>query len=176
MNWRRLGIALMVVGLLLGATGTYSAISVDADRGFGFAAPADDPNDKDANYFDTKDRTDSDTAITEWPASILRVYNQFGQPVVGAEVAIVDIAPVNETANHTTTNSSAVVVDEGGFSAGSTVDAGSEAPIYVLCNPDFTETVDADHEITVSVVVEGTDSGAEISLDRTVTAAVECNT
>ena len=176
MNWRRLGVALMLVGLLLGATGTYSAVSLDADRGFGFGAPADDPNDKDANYFDTKDRTDPDTTIVNWGTSILRVYNQFGQSVGATETAVVAIEPVNASANHTTTNRSAVLIADSGFSAGDTVDAGSEAPIRAACNPDYNETVDADHRITVSVVVEGQDSGAIISLDRTVTAAVECNT
>lgn len=176
MNWRRLGIALMVVGLLLGATGTYSAISVDADRGFGFAAPPDDPNDKDDNYFDTKDRTDPDTAVGEWGTSVLRVYNQFGQPLTATEVVVTDITPVNASANATTTDRSAVIVDQYGFSSGRTVDADNEAPIRLKCNPEFNETVSADHEITVSVVVEGDDSGAVISLDRTVTATVECNT
>lgn len=175
MNWRRLGVALMLVGLLLGATGTYSAVSVDADRGFGFGAPADDPDDKDPNFFDTKDRTDPDTTIVNWGTSVLRVYNQFGQSVRSTETAVTGIEPVNASANHTTTNSSAVLVVDSGFSAGDTVDAGSEAPIRAACNPDYNRTVDAKHAITVSVVVEGVESGTEISLDRTVTATVECN-
>ena len=175
MNWRRLGVALMLVGLLLGATGTYSAISVDADRGFGFGAPADDPNDKDANYFDTKDRTDPDTTIGAWGTSVLRVYNQFGQAVTANEVRVTEIRPVNASANHTTTDSSAVQVNQYGFSTGRTLDAGNEAPIRLQCNPDHNRTVRGDHEITVSTVVEGIDSGTEISLDRTVTAGVECN-
>lgn len=55
------------------------------------------------------------------------------------------------------------------------VDAGNEVPIRLECNPEFNETADARHEVTVSTVVEGEDSGAEMSLDRTVTANVECN-
>lgn len=175
MNWRRLGVALMLVGLLLGATGTYSAVSLDADRGFGFGAPADDPNDKDANYFDTADRTASYTTIDDWPKTVLAVFNQFGQPVRASEVAVTEVRPVNASATNTTTDSSAVLIADSGFSAGDTVDAGSEAPIRAACNSEYNETVDADHRITVSVVVEGQDSGAVISLDRTVTAAVECN-
>jgi hypothetical protein len=175
MNWRRLGVALMLVGVLFGATGTYSAISVDADRGFGFDAPADELNDKDANYFDTKDRTDPDTTIGDWGTSVLRVYNQFGQPLTATELRVTDVMPVNASANGTTTNSSAVVVNEYGFSVGRTVDAGNEAPIRLECNPAYNGTVDARHEIALSIVVKGEDSGAEISLDRTVTANVQCN-
>lgn len=175
MNWRRLGVVLMVVGLVLGATGTYSAATVDADRGFGFGAPADDLDDKDDNYFDTKDRTDPDTAISEWGASVLRVYNQFGQPLTATELRITDVEPVNASANDTTTNSSAVVVDDAAFATGRTLDAGTEAPVRAVCNDAYDERVDADHEITVSIVVVGEDSGAEISLDRTVTSPVDCN-
>lgn len=136
-----------------GATGTYS-ISVDADRGFGFDASTDDLNDNDANYVDTKDRTAPDTTIGDWGTSVLRVCNQFGKPLTATELRVTDVTPVNASADGTTTNSTAVVVNEDSFSVG--------------------RTVDARHGITVSVV-EGGDSGAGISLGRTVTANVRCN-
>jgi len=176
MNWRRLGVALMLVGLLVGATGTYSAISVDADRGFSIGAVGDDPDDMDPNYFDTKDRTDSETAVSRYPATLLRVYNNFGQQVTASELSVTAIAPVNASANDTTTDPDAVsIVDQYSFSEGSSLSAGGDAPVDARCNPDYNQTVRGDHEITVSIVVVGEDSGAEISLDRTVTAPVECN-
>jgi len=175
MTWLRLGVALMLVGLVLRATGTYSAISLDAERGFGFGAPADDLDDKDDNYFDTMDRPDPDTTIGNWGTSVLRVYNQFGQSVTANEVRVTEIEPVNTSTNDTTTDRSAVQVNQDSFSAGRTLDPENEAPIRLQCDDDYTETVRGKHEITVSTVVEGNDSGTVISLDRTITADAECN-
>ncbi|GAB7093809.1 hypothetical protein JCM30237_09610 [Halolamina litorea] len=175
MNWRRLGVALMLVGLAVGATGTYSAVSLDADRGFSIGAAGDDPDQQNANYFDTADRTASYTTIGDWPKTVLAVFNQFGQPVTATEVAVVDLQPVNASANNTTTNRSALSVADSAFSKGSTLGAGNDAPVAIECNPDYNNTVRGDHEIGLSLVVVGDDSGAEIALDRTVTATVECN-
>lgn len=177
MNWRRLGVALMLVGVLFGATGTYSAISIDADRGFDVGAATDELDDKNANYFDVKDMTDPDNPIrnNSWGTSVLRVYNQFGRPLTATDVSITEVTPVNASANETTTDSSAVVPLENAFSSGTTIQPKEGAPVRARCNPDFDAPVDAEHEITVSIVVENSDSGTTFSLDRTVTAPIECN-
>lgn len=178
MNWRRVGVALMLVGMLFGATGTYSAVSVDADRGFGFQAPTDDPNDEDGNYFDTADDTRSYTTISSNPyGRVLRVFNHFTEPLTATQVELTGIEPVNASQPNTTTDAAAVEVITGdsNFDVGDTVPRGGQAVISLRCAPSFDGTVDAEHELTVSVVVEGEESGTEFSLDRTVTAAVECN-
>ena len=180
MNWRRLGVALMLVGVLFGATGTYSAISIDADRGFdiGATGAADDVDGQDPNYFDGVDATTKYTTISSNPyGRVVRVFNHFGEPVRAEQVELVAIEPVNASRANTTTDSSAVSVISGdsNFDAGDTVGVDDQAVVSLTCSPSFNATVSGEHELTVSIVVQGVESGTEVSIDRTVTAPVECN-
>jgi hypothetical protein len=105
------------------------------------------------------------------------VFNHFTEPLTATRVEFVGIQPVDPGANNTTTNTSAIQVVDGAntFNAGDTVDPAGDAEISLTCNPAFNETVDAEHELTVAVAVEGAESDTRISLERTVTAKVECN-
>jgi len=168
----------MAVGLLFAATSTYGAGMISADRMGEVSSVGDDPKEEDNNYFDTADRTVSYTDIDEDGAVVLLVFNHFTEPLTATRVAFTDIEPVDPGANNTTTDSSAVqVVDgENTFNPGDTVDPGGDGRISLACNPEFNETVDAEHELTVAVAVEGTESDTRFSLQRTVTADVKCNT
>lgn len=177
MNWRRVSIALMAAGLLLAATSTYGAGLITADRVGQIHSVGDDPESEDGNYFDTADATYSFTTVDDGANRVLVVFNHFTEGLTATDVSLVAIQPVNASQNDTTTNSSAVQVVTGDntFDEGDTVSPDGDAEISLTCNPAFTETVDADHELTVAVAVEGDDSGTRISLERTVTAKVECN-
>jgi len=177
-NWRRVSVALMAVGLLFAATSTYGAAVIDADRMGQINSVGDDPKEEDNNYFDTADRTTSFTDVDQGSTTVLMVFNHFTEPLTATRVAFTDIEPVDPGANNTTTDSSAVqVVDgENTFNPGDTVDPDGDAEISLTCNPEFNETVDAEHDLTVAVAVEGAESDTRFSLERTVTTNVECNT
>lgn len=177
MNWRRVGVGLMAVGLLLAVTSSYGAALISADRTGQIDSVADDADSEDGNYFDTADATQSFTTVDGGADRVLVVFNHFTEPLTATRVELVDIRPVNESKTNTTTNSSAVLVVDGNntYDEGDTIDPDGDGEISLTCNPAFNETVDAEHELTVAVAVEG-DSGTSFSLDRTVTAEVECNT
>lgn len=177
MNWRRVSIALMAVGLLFAATSTYGAGIISADRMSEVNSVGDDAREEDNNYFDTADATYSFSTIDDGASRVLMVFNHFTEPLTATRVEFVDIQPVDPGANNTTTNSSAVEVVSGAntFNTGDTVDPDGDAEISLTCNPAFDETVNAEHELTVALVVEGGESDTRFSLSRTVTAAVECN-
>lgn len=177
MNWRRISVALMVVGLLFAATSTYGAGIISADRMGQVNSVGDDADAEDNNYFDTADATYSFTTIDDGTSRVLMVFNHFTEPLAATRVAFVDIQPVDPGANNTTTNTDAIQVVNGAntFNTGDTVDPDGDAEISLTCTPTVNETVDAEHELTVAVAVEGTESDTRISLERTVTAKVECN-
>ena len=177
MNWRRVSIALMAVGLLFAATSTYGAAIISADRMGQVNSVGDDADAEDGNYFDTADYTRSFTTIDGGATSVLIVFNHFTEPLTATRVEFVDIQPVDPGANNTTTNTSAVHVVDGAntFDTGDTVDPSGDAEVSLTCDQSFNETVNAEHELTVAVAVEGAESDTRISLSRTVTANVECN-
>lgn len=175
MNWRRVGVGLMAVGLLFAVTSSYGTTLISADRTGQIDSVADDGGEDD-NYFDTADATQSFTTIDSGANRVLVVFNHFTEPLTATRVELVDIRPIDESATNTTTNSSAVqvVTGENTYDEGDTVNPDGDGEISLTCNPEFTETVDAEHELTVAVAVEG-ESGTRFSLQRTVTAEVECN-
>lgn len=174
MNARRLGLALMVVGVLAAGAGTFSAGVISGDRVSRVAAVGDDPLQEDANYFDTGDATTPFTTIDNDTTTAWYVFDHFGQELVATDVEVVAVDPVDPTANGTTTNDDAVVVDDADFSTGDAVDEGGKGRISLTCNPALNGSVAAEHHVTVHVAVEGRDSGATVSLTRTVTERVEC--
>lgn len=178
MNWRRVSVALMVVGLLFAATSTYGAAVISADRMGQISSVADDAKQEDSNYFDTADATQSFTTVDGGPTSALMVFNHFTEPLAATRVELVDVQPVDPSANNTTTDVSAVQVVSGNntFDTGDTVGQSSDAEVSLTCTPAFNETVNAEHELTIAVSVESADGGTRISLDQTVTAEVQCNT
>lgn len=177
MNWRRVGVGLMAVGLLLAVTSSYGAAIIDADRVGEINSVTDGADSEDGNYFDTADATQSFTTVDAGGDRVLVVFNHFTEPLTATRTELIDVQPVDESATNTTTNSSAVQVVDGDntFDQGDTVDPDGDGDVSLTCNPEFTETVDAEHELTVAIAVEGEDSGTRFSLDRTVTADVECN-
>lgn len=177
MNWRRVGIGLMAIGLLFAVTSSYGAALIDADRVGEINSVTDSADSEDGNFFDTADATQSFTTIDDGADRVLVVFNHFSEPLTATRTELLDIQPVNESATNTTTNSSAVQVVAGDntYNEDDTVDPDGDGDISLTCNPEFTETVDAEHELTVAVAVEGGESGTRFSLERTVTANVECN-
>ena len=177
MNWRRVSIALMAVGLLFAATSTYGAGIISADRVGQINSIGDDADSEDANYFDTADVTYSFTTIDGGADRVLMVFNHFTEPLTATRVAVTAVQPIDPGANNTTTDPAAVQMVSGAntFDEGDTVDPGGDAALSLTCNPAFNETVNAAHELTVALAVEGAESDTRISLDRTVTAKVECN-
>lgn len=174
MTARRFGVALMALGVVLAATGTVAFGALTADRASPVSAVADDPG-PDDNYFDTADNTKSWTTIDSSNDTVVwYLYNNFHEQLVGDLVAVVGVEPVNASQENTTANDDAVVVVAGDFDEGDAITVDSKAAVSLACNPHLTETIDADHHVTVRVEVSGA-SGATVTLTRTVTEHVECN-
>lgn len=176
MNWRTLGVALMVVGVVAAATGTFGAGIIEADRSTQIDSVEDSSTSIDGNYFDTRDPTEPEDEITRFPIQTLVVYNHYAESLRMTRIEVTAIEPVNASANATTTDPSVVTVpSQYGFGEGSTLGKGDSGPIPMQCNSAFNGTVDAQHSITVATTAEAVDSGTEFSLARTVTLGVRCN-